>query len=127
MKTLILNGSPRINGDTNSLIKYITSKKIDEYEIVNAYRCDISPCLDCRYCWKNNGCSISDEMQDVYKYIQKCDQKDKAYGTACTLLHHMNCHNIHEAVYSHSTNIILDHYSALCDCNLVLNKPSCGI
>ena len=29
---------------------------------------------------------------------------DKAYDTACTLLHHMNCHNIHEAVYSHNTN-----------------------
>ncbi len=29
---------------------------------------------------------------------------DKAYGTACTLLHHMNCHDIHEAVYSHNTN-----------------------
>lgn len=69
MKTLILNGSPRINGDTNSLIKYITSKKIDEYKTVNVYRCDISPCLDCRYCWNNNGCSINDEMQDVYKYI----------------------------------------------------------
>ena len=29
---------------------------------------------------------------------------DKAYGTACTLLHHMNCHTIHEAVFSHNTN-----------------------
>ena len=29
---------------------------------------------------------------------------DKAYSTACTLLHHMNCSNIHEVVYSHNTN-----------------------
>jgi len=29
---------------------------------------------------------------------------DKAYDTACTLLHHMNCHDIHQAVYSHGTN-----------------------
>lgn len=28
----------------------------------------------------------------------------KAYDTACTLLHHMNCYEIHEAVYSHNTN-----------------------
>ncbi len=61
MKTLILNGSPRINGDMNSLIKKITAKKIDEYKVVNAYRCNISPCLDCRYCWENGGCSINDE------------------------------------------------------------------
>ena len=33
MKTLILNGSPRINGDTSSLIKKFTEKKIDEYNI----------------------------------------------------------------------------------------------
>ncbi len=29
---------------------------------------------------------------------------DKAYSTACTLLHHMNCYDIHDAVYSHNTN-----------------------
>lgn len=29
---------------------------------------------------------------------------DTAYSTACTLLHHMNCYNIHKAVYSHNTN-----------------------
>ena len=29
---------------------------------------------------------------------------DTAYGTACTLLHHMNCYDIHEVVYSHNTN-----------------------
>lgn len=73
MKTLIFNGSPRIDGDTSSLIKKITEKISGEYKVVDAYRCDISPCVDCRYCWKNNGCPINDEMQDVYKYIQECD------------------------------------------------------
>ncbi len=29
---------------------------------------------------------------------------DTAFHTACTLLHHMNCCNIHDAVYSHNTN-----------------------
>ena len=28
----------------------------------------------------------------------------KAYETACTLLHHMNCHDIFPLVYSHNTN-----------------------
>lgn len=45
MKTLIFNGSPRMNGDTNSLIKKITSKKIDEYNILNAYKCIFCPAL----------------------------------------------------------------------------------
>ena len=159
MKTLILNGSPRIMGDTAQLIKNITDNIAGEYRIVDAYRCNISPCIDCRYCWEKQGCAIKDEMQEIYEYIQDCDniliaspiyfseltgklldvgsrlqtyfcarffrkeepvmkakkgavvlvgggdgRVDKPYETACTLLHHMNCYNIHEVVYSHNTN-----------------------
>lgn len=71
MQTLILNGSPRKSGDTVSLIRIITEKIVGEYKIVDAYKCNISPCLDCRYCWENNGCVINDEMQEIYKYIQE--------------------------------------------------------
>ena len=160
MKTLILNGSPRVSGDTVSLINLLISGMEGEVKIVNAYRCGISPCIDCRYCRSNPGCSINDEMQDVYKYIEDCDniviaspiyfseltgklldvgsrlqtyfcrsffrhekldfkrkkgavilvgggdgRVDKAYETACTLLHHMNCDEIHDVVYCHNTNV----------------------
>lgn len=159
MKTLILNGSPRIKGDTVSLINQLEKNIFDEYKIVNTYSCNVSPCIDCRFCWKNDGCAIQDEMQEIYRYIQECDniiiaspiyfseitgklldwgsrlqayfcarffrkkelvtkpkrgavilvgggdgRIDKAYETSCTLLHHMNCHNIHPAVFSHNTN-----------------------
>lgn len=159
MKTLILNGSPRITGDTTQLIKNITANIAGEYRIVDAYRCNISPCVDCRYCWEKQGCAINDEMQEIYEYIQDCDNiliaspiyfseltgklldvgsrlqtyfcaryfrkeepvikskkgavilvgggdgnVNKPYDTACTLLHHMNCYNIHKVVYSHNTN-----------------------
>ncbi len=159
MKTLILNGSPRITGDTIQLIKNITANIAGEYRIVDAYRCNISPCVDCRYCWEKQGCAINDEMQEIYEYIQDCDNiliaspiyfseltgklldvgsrlqtyfcaryfrkeepiikskkgavilvgggdgnVNKPYDTACTLLHHMNCYNIHKVVYSHNTN-----------------------
>lgn len=159
MKTLIINGSPRINGDTESLINIIKEEITGEYKIVNSYRCNISPCVDCRYCWENSGCAIDDEMQEVYDYIQECDNiliaspiyfseltgklldvgsrlqtyfcakyfrketpitkskkgavilvgggdghLDKAYETACVLLHHMNCYDIYEMVSSHNTN-----------------------
>ena len=30
----------------------------------------------------------------------------KPYETACTLLHHMNCYNIHDVVFSHNTNVM---------------------
>lgn len=159
MITLILNGSPRKNGDTMSLVHMIIPEIKGDYKIVNAYNCNISACLDCRYCWKSNGCKIDDEMQEIYDYIQECDNIliaspiyfseltgklldvgsrlqtyfcsrffrkeepiaktkkgavilvgggdghiEKPYETATTLLHHMNCYNIHEVVYSHDTN-----------------------
>lgn len=73
MKTLILNGSPRKNGDTVSLIKKLTDILDGEHKIINAYFSNISPCIDCRYCWRNNGCSIDDEMSEIYDYIKECD------------------------------------------------------
>lgn len=73
MKTLIFNGSPRKNGDTASLIKCFMEQMPGEFKIVDAYRANISPCLDCRYCWKQSGCAIKDEMQEVYVYLQGCD------------------------------------------------------
>ena len=45
MKTLILNGSPRENGDTAGLIREVIRKLPGEYKVVNAYRCNIFPAL----------------------------------------------------------------------------------
>lgn len=159
MKTLIFNGSPRKEGDTVSLINKFIENLNGEYKIVNAYDCRIQPCIDCRYCWEYKGCCVNDEMQEVYEYIQECDNVliaspiyfseltgailnvgsrlqtyfcarffrkekpiektkkgavilvgggdgnvNKAFDTACCLLHHMNTHNILPAVVSHNTN-----------------------
>lgn len=73
MKTLIFNGSPRRNGDTVSLINELTKQLNGEYKIVDAYYSDISACIDCRYCWNNDGCAIKDEMTEIYDYIEDCD------------------------------------------------------
>ena len=73
MKTLIINGSPRKKGDTTALISKLTEQLNGEYKIVNAYYSNISPCIDCRYCWNNDGCSINDEMTEIYDYIAHCD------------------------------------------------------
>ena len=73
MRTLIFNGSPRRAGDTASLIGELIRKLPGEYRIVDAYRCDISPCIDCRHCRTASGCSIDDGMRELYAYIQECD------------------------------------------------------
>ena len=73
MKTLIFNGSPRKNGDTASLLNILTSELTGEYMTVSCYYDDISPCIDCRVCMKERRCSLQDHMQDIYPYLEECD------------------------------------------------------
>lgn len=73
MKTLILNGSPRPKGDTAGLTGVVRESLMGEVRVVDAYRADISPCLDCRRCWERPGCAVKDGMQGVYEYIRDCD------------------------------------------------------
>lgn len=73
MKTLILNGSPRENGRTAKLISIFTRNLTGEYTVINAYRSNISPCIDCRCCMTQSGCPVGDDMQEVYNCINECD------------------------------------------------------
>lgn len=73
MKTLLFNGSPRPKGDTASLLHGLREALEGECRVVEAYRCGISPCVDCRFCKTHSGCAIQDEMQELYGYIQECD------------------------------------------------------
>ena len=73
MKTLILNGSPRKNGDTAALLRVLTDRLCGDYRIIEAYRRAVSPCLDCRFCREHAGCRIQDGMQDIYRAIAQSD------------------------------------------------------
>lgn len=73
MKTLIFNGSPRVKGDTAALLERLLGRLEGEYMVVDAYRCGVSPCVDCRYCWEHPGCAIKDGMEEIYDYIKECD------------------------------------------------------
>ncbi|MDR2502575.1 MAG: flavodoxin family protein [Oscillospiraceae bacterium] len=66
MKTLIINGSPRRNGDTAALIAQLRRHLSGEIAEVSAYYAKITPCIDCRACWKRRGCAISDDMNIIY-------------------------------------------------------------
>lgn len=73
MKTLILNGSPHVNGDTASLIQAVRQALTGDILQVDAYRYGISPCVDCRFCWENSGCAIQDRMKEIYEFLPHCD------------------------------------------------------
>lgn len=73
MKTLILFGSARKEGNTKDLLNYLMEELEGEVEIIDAYRTEVTPCKDCRYCWHKRGCSIKDNMQEIYKKIDAAD------------------------------------------------------
>lgn len=69
MKVLILNGSPRPKGDAAYMIELLKSKlpRETEFETLNAFDGNVLPCNDCRYCWEHEGCSITDQMDVLWK------------------------------------------------------------
>lgn len=73
MKTLVFFGSARKNGHTKDLLNMVLNNLEGEVDIIDAYRSDISPCIDCKYCWESRGCSIDDYMQEVYPMIDKAN------------------------------------------------------
>lgn len=73
MKTLIINGSPRKNGDTVSLINEISRHLNGEILVVNCFESKITPCIDCRECWRNSGCCDQAEWREFQEYMMECD------------------------------------------------------
>ena len=63
MKTLIVNGSPRVNGNTsiaiNEMVKEFNKTGI-EAEILNIGNQDIRGCIACNTCAKNGKCVFND-------------------------------------------------------------------
>ena len=69
MRTLIINGSPKKNGDTTALLDELVRYLEGEAKIISCFD-NIAPCCDCRYCWKHSGCALQDDMQEIYPYFE---------------------------------------------------------
>ncbi len=65
-KTLIVNGSPRLSGNTSALIDELKKHLKGEVMELSAFRSNIAPCVDCRGCWKTGECVVKDDMQVIY-------------------------------------------------------------
>ena len=66
MNTLILNGSPRKNGDTSALLGELSRHLSGKIVTLSPYFDNIGPCTDCRFCWRSPGCAIHDDMDVIY-------------------------------------------------------------
>ena len=75
MKILVLNGSPRSNGNTAKMIDaFRESAEKNSHQVVcfNVCKMNIKGCLACEYCHgKGQGtCVQKDDMQEIYKELK---------------------------------------------------------
>lgn len=78
MNILVLNGSPRPNGNTAAMVAAFTegaTEKGHQVSVVNVCRKKIAGCLACEYCHtKGNGrCIQQDDMQEVYPVLDEAE------------------------------------------------------
>ena len=77
MKYLIINGSPRKNGNTSFQLRHIAqtlSRLYVETTTIELYEKTISPCDDCRQCKKEPFfCPVDNDMQEIYAELDSAD------------------------------------------------------
>lgn len=78
MNILILNGSPRPNGNTTTMIAAFAEgaqKKEHQVTVIDVCNKKIAGCLGCEYCHtKSLGiCIQKDDMQEIYKALESAE------------------------------------------------------
>ena len=76
MKVLILNGSPKVNGNDatllNEMIRVFTELGV-ETELVQVGKENIRGCIACGYCAKKQGCVFNDLVNETAKKLDASD------------------------------------------------------
>ena len=89
MKVLIINGSPRIDGNTSIALnemKKVFEKEGIEVEEVQIGQKTIRGCIACGFCHKNGRCVFDDEINEVNAKFEDAD----GLQTMRTLAHNMS-------------------------------------
>ena len=76
MKVLIINGSPRADGNTSVALKEMETvfeKNGIETETIQVGMKEIRGCVACNYCFKNGKCAIDDIVNELAEKLDKCD------------------------------------------------------
>ena len=76
MKTVILFGSPRKEGNTIQLVKRVSDvlkAKGGNVRMLYLNDMNVRPCQGCLTCLKKGVCKINDDMKDIRKYVLESD------------------------------------------------------
>ena len=66
---LVINGSPKPQGNLNRMVERIARDTGKPYEVVHLAKLNISPCLGCVKCADTNRCVQRDDMAPLYDKI----------------------------------------------------------
>jgi len=75
-RAILVNGSLRVNGNTDVIIKSILKGAKNTNILMKQFvlrELKINGCQGCYYCYDNNRCSIKDDMQEIHHEIQQSD------------------------------------------------------
>ena len=76
MKVLILNGSPRMNGNTtlavDEMVKVFDAEGV-ETEVIRVGNKDIRGCMACNSCAKTGKCVFDDMVNEIAEKFEKSD------------------------------------------------------
>lgn len=76
MKVLIINGSPRADGNTSVALREMETvfeKNGIETETIQVGMKEIRGCVACNYCFKNGKCAIDDIVNELAEKLNECD------------------------------------------------------
>lgn len=76
MKVLMINGSPRTDGNTSVALgemEKVFVKNGIETEIIQVGNKEIRGCISCGYCFKNGKCVIDDIANELAVKFEECD------------------------------------------------------
>ena len=76
MKVLIINGSPRVNGNTTVALKEMEAvfeAQSVEYETIQVGNMDIRGCIACGSCGATGKCVFDDIANDIAKKLEEAD------------------------------------------------------
>ena len=76
MKILIINGSPRVDGNTSiaisEVVKSLNEEGIDT-EVIQVGNIDIRGCIACYSCFKTGKCCFDDVVNETAPKLKECD------------------------------------------------------
>lgn len=76
MKVLIINGSPRVNGNTSVAVREmekVFAEEGVETEVVQVGNKDIRGCIACGYCGENGKCLFNDVVNELASKFEEAD------------------------------------------------------